>query len=167
MIRNATYNDLDMIMSIVNKTICIMKEEGNPQWNEDYPTRNVFQKDIDTNSLYVYVTQDDITIGFICINDIEPYEYSDVIWSNNNAKEVTYLHRMAIDPDYRRQGVGTSLLEFAFTIAKESNSLFLRTDTNSTNIGMNALFKELGYIKRGEIHLREVKEHFNCYDKEI
>ena len=172
MFRYAEYDDIEVIMSIVAKTITLMKKEGNPQWNEDYPTKEVFINDIESHSLYIYETLDITThyesvvaAAFICINDICPIEYSTVDWSKDITEEATYVHRLAIDPAYRRMGIGKALLTFADDMAKYERTDYLRSDTNSMNRGMNALFEKCGYTKRGEIYLRFFPEHFNCYDK--
>jgi len=171
MFRFADYDDLDAIMEIINKTIAIMREEGNPQWNEDYPARDVFINDIDCDSLYVYETDgvyEDVTIaGFICINDVCPPEYSTVTWGEDFTSRATYIHRFAVDPKFRRMGIGNNLLLLANEVAKHDLTYYLRTDTNSMNVGMNSLFKKCGFKKRGEIYLRFFPEHFNCYDKTI
>ena len=76
MIKLAVYNDLNDIMDIVSKTVCIMESEGNPQWNEKYPIINDFARDIDKNSLFVYLNFENKPIAFICIDNTSTPEYS-------------------------------------------------------------------------------------------
>lgn len=164
MIRLATKNDLDYIMNIVRQTISIMKTEGNPQWTETYPSRDDFETDICSESLYVYT--DDSTnnvIAFICINSTSTPEYSEVEWGSE--QQFLVLHRLAVDSNLRKQGIGSLMLSFAEEYSKEKGIYYLRTDTNSMNKGMNGLFTKFGYVKRGEVHFRSLTEHFNCYDK--
>ena len=162
MIRKAILDDLQSIMDIVAKTIILMRQEGNSQWNEDYPTSDVFSNDISTNSLYVYSNQE-IVRGFICINMTSPNEYANACW--NSDAEFIVLHRLAVHPDARKQGVGSRLLRFAEDYAKKKGISYIRTDTNNNNVGMNALFEKFGYTKVSEIRLRDLSVSFSCYDK--
>lgn len=164
MIRLAFMTDLDAIMRIVKETIELMHLEDNPQWDESYPARSDFLSDIEDGNLYVYVLHDEIA-GFACINCDEPSEYLDLPWSCK--KRATVIHRMAIQKDQRRNGIGIAFFQFAEEIAIKNNTYYLKTDTYGNNEKMNALMKKQGYKFKGHMHFKGKDGLFSCYDKQI
>lgn len=163
-IRLATADDIAGIMEIVAGTVDIMKRENNPQWDEEYPTAQVFLDDIGRNSLYVYM-DDGRVLGFVCVDDIQPPTYAGAQW-NSDAKAFV-LHRLAVHPGSRTSGIGRKLAVHAESVALQNHVYYIRSDTFSENRGMNALFEKCGYKKTGEIELRHIQRPFFCYDKII
>lgn len=162
MIRQATINDINSIMKIIQPTISIMNQESNTQWDHEYPLESDFLKDTNSGDLFVFEKEQEIQ-GVICINNIEPPEYESASWQCD--KIATVIHRMAIAPQSRKQGIGNALMLFAETIAKTSGTYYLKTDTYSINDKMNNLFKKIGYQQVGEINFRERPNKFICYEK--
>lgn len=160
--RKARLDDVEKIMDIITKVKNEMKNEGNEQWDDTYPTKDVFIRDIQEDSLYVDEDNNDIR-GVICLNEIEAEEYKDLSWSSNEKSLV--IHRMAVNSNYRNKGVGTELLEFAQEQALKLKIDSVKTDTYSKNIKMNGLFKKFGFIKVGEVSFSGKDEKFNCYEK--
>ena len=117
MIRKAEVRDLDRIMEIIKATIEEMKTYGNTQWDENYPQKNDFIGDVESESLYVSEENGEL-YGFICANFVEPDEYKDINWESN--EKCLILHRMSINPKYRNQGTATKLIKFAEKTAKEN-----------------------------------------------
>jgi GNAT superfamily N-acetyltransferase len=162
MVRLAEINDLEKIMPIITAIIQEMRMAGNDQWNEDYPQIIDFKEDIDNQELYVSERDRQIT-GFICINPLQPVEYQNVNWSVNEKPLV--LHRMAVNPAYRNQGIGSELMRFAEELALSKEIRYLRSDTYSLNPKMNALFQKMDYRLTGEIYFSGRTNPFNCYEK--
>ncbi len=165
MIRTAVKQDVEPIMEIIRATIEEMKSYGNTQWNDRYPLACDFEKDVENGDLYVDVAEDGSLAGFVCINSVEPQEYSPMPWKYQGP--VLVAHRMAVNPLYRRKGIGTKLLAFAEQTARDAGAVAVRTDTNSVNAKMNALFCKLGYELVGQISLFENPHLFNCYEKRV
>jgi GNAT superfamily N-acetyltransferase len=162
MVRLAEINDLEKIMPIVNAIIQEMRMAGNDQWDENYPQIMDFRKDIENQDLYVSEIDEQIT-GFICINPLEPVEYQSANWSVNQKPLV--LHRMAVNPAYRNQGIGSMLMRFAEELALRKGVNYLRSDTYSLNTKMNALFQKMNYRSAGEIYFLRRTNPFHCYEK--
>ncbi|WP_297407940.1 GNAT family N-acetyltransferase [uncultured Cetobacterium sp.] len=160
MIRNATENDLDKIMEIINITVKDMETEGNNQWDEAYPNRDIFIKDIKNNYLYL-IEEEDIK-GVICLNYIEADEYKNINWSLESKALV--IHRMAVNSKFRNQGIGSKLLEFAKSLAKENNIKIIKTDTYSKNIKMDNLFRKLNFKQIGVVNFNGKEKYFFCYE---
>lgn len=162
MIRKANINDLDSIMGIIKSTVEEMKDYNNTQWDENYPSDKDFVSDIEKQDLYVEEVDGKIA-GFICINYDEPKEYIDLNWSSNEKAMV--VHRMAVNPHFRKMGIASKLVDFAEELAKENNVLYLKSDTYSINSKMNSLLIKCGFIKIGEMSFLGKEKSFYCYDK--
>jgi GNAT superfamily N-acetyltransferase len=162
MIRLAEAQDIDHIMRVVEKTILVMRDEDNPQWDDEYPAAAHFLDDVARRTLYVFEADGEIA-GFICIDDFEPAEYERVAWHSSGKALV--IHRMAVSPDFRGRGVATSLLEFADRLAIDSGVAYLKTDTYGKNAKMNALFSRNGFVRVGKMSFRGMQDAFTSYDK--
>ena len=110
MIRKANMNDLEKIMKIIKATVEEMKDYNNTQWDENYPSDKDFVSDIKKQDLYVDEIDGDVA-GFICLNYEEPEEYVDLNWSSN--KKAMVIHRMAVNPGFRKKGIASKLVDFA------------------------------------------------------
>lgn len=165
MIRPAVESDLDRIAAILDESKAIMQAQGNFQWDERYPLREDFRRDILSGDLFVCHKEDAIA-GFICINCDMPPAYADASWQNSG--HFLVIHRMAVAPAFRGSGFAGALLDFAIAFAAQNGAEALRTDTFSGNASMNALFKKSGYRFAGEIVLPGKKQQpFYCYEKII
>lgn len=165
MIRKAEKTDLPGIMSIVADTIALMHEEGNVQWNDDYPQKSDFLKDISAGTLHV-LEQDGEVTGFICVDGNEPVEYAELAWQAEPG-EAAVIHRMSIAVTGRQKGLGTALFEFAEQTARAEGKRYIKTDTYSRNPKMNRLFQSRGYNKTGEISFKGRPFSFYCYEKHL
>lgn len=164
MMRKATQNDVAKIMEIITATVEEMKTYNNTQWDENYPQAANFSKDIEAGDLYVDEEGEEIR-GFVCVNYIEPSEYDDIKWQSGEKAMV--VHRMAVNPSFRKQGVGFSLLKFSEELALANGVKYLKTDTYSINDKMNALFRKFGFQLAGEMEFLGKEKPFYCYDKMI
>lgn len=164
MIRKATKIDISKIMEIITTTVKEMKLYNNTQWDENYPQAKNFSKDIETGDLYVDELNGEIR-GFVCVNYAEPTEYRCINW--HSSEKAMVIHRMAVNPNFRNQGVGISLLKFSEELALKNGILYLKTDTYSINDKMNALFKKFGFQLAGEMEFLGKEKTFYCYEKII
>ncbi len=162
MVRLAESNDLEQIMPIVGAVVAEMRNNGINQWDESYPQVTDFRNDIESHELHVADINGQIN-GFVCINHLEPEEYAGANWSLNEKPLV--LHRMAVHPGSRQQGIGIMLMRYAEELARSQGVYYLRSDTYSLNPKMNALFRKLDYRFTGEIYFARKTEPFNCYEK--
>lgn len=162
MIRKANLNDISNIMEIIKATVEEMKTYNNTQWDENYPQAKDFIDDVESGDLYVKDEFGHIK-GFICVNFIEPAEYEGLNWASTDKSMV--IHRMAVNPEFRQQGVATEMMNFAEKLASDNNVVYLKTDTYSINTKMNSLFKKCGFNLVGEMSFLGKEKPFYCYDK--
>ncbi|MBR4909954.1 MAG: ribosomal protein S18-alanine N-acetyltransferase [Clostridia bacterium] len=61
-----------------------------------------------------------------------------------------YINNLAVLPDFKRQGVGSLLLDRAITFSRESRLEFLSLEVRKSNEAAIALYKKLGFETAGE-----------------
>lgn len=162
LIRQADLSDIEEIMRIIQTVCREMRLEGNSQWDETYPQAVDFEKDIRKKELFISEIHGRVG-GFLCINHHEPEEYARIHWSSHQRPLV--LHRMAVASEFRGCGIGAALLGFAEEFARKNGVAYLRSDTNSLNPKMNALFQKMGYTFVGQMPAFGKDNPFNFYDK--
>lgn len=162
MIRTAVISDLVQIMKIVEGSKKDMHSYGNYQWNEDYPKKEDFIKDITDQNLFAYIIENTVA-GIICINKDEPKEYENASWTL--LKEALIIHRLAVDSSFHGRGVGLKLIKHTNVICNERGIDYIKTDTNSLNIKAQKLLIKCGYTFTGDIGLENHSGKFYCYEK--
>ncbi|MCH4891080.1 GNAT family N-acetyltransferase [Acidaminobacter sp. JC074] len=163
MIRLAKKGDIQEIMAIVEVIIDEMMEVENYQWDQTYPRKEDFLRDIENETLYVY--ESGHIGGFICIDFSRPNEYKDLKWSSNDKAPV--IHRMAVSSKFRGQGVAVDLMKHAENLCKDMGLAYIHTDTYSSNKAMNNLLIKMGYRLVGSINMMGKPLLFNCYERKV
>lgn len=164
-IRLATPNDIPKIMLLIAEVVPAMNAAGNFQWDSTYPDAQVFANDINQNQLWVADADGDIAGMAAITTDQEP-EYAAVGYDLTETAIVT--HRLAVNINYRGQGIAAQLLQQAERVAMERGIKVLRIDTNSNNKATRQLFPKLGYEFSGEIGLGfRPNLRFYCYEKRL
>ncbi|EUJ40355.1 GNAT family N-acetyltransferase [Brochothrix campestris] len=164
MIRLATEADIKPIMMIVKKTIAMMQAENNLQWDETYPSYEVFENDIRRNELYVFEADMEV-LGFICISPETDDEYATIEWASK--QRATVIHRCAVSTKSRSQGIASQLFAFAEQKAVTTSQGYLKSDTYVTNEKMRAFFAKKDYDFKGIMKRPELPFEFYCYDKQL
>lgn len=163
MIRLAQKSDLDRVLQITRFCAREMESRKVFQWNEHYPDRQSFVNDINNSELYVYCMQD-VVIGCVSICAFMDEVYSKVSWKTNGKNSV-YIHRLAVDPKYQKQGIGSKLMDFAESESKLNGIESIRLDTFSQNTVNQNFYEKRGYVKLEDIYFPLQSEHpFHCYE---
>ena len=163
-IRPARPEELDTIWPLVCRAVARMNQQGNPQWGSDYPTRALYAGDIARGQLYAALV-DGALAGVACVNTDESPEYAPLPWTT--AQPALVIHRMAVDPAFQHQGVGSALFTFAQDLAFRRGLEAMRIDTYSLNHTMQALIRRMGFQQVGEIHLHGRPLTYPCFEKHL
>lgn len=130
-----------------------MEQQGIHQWDELYPSEEVFLDDIVNNTLYIAI-EDDKIIGIYVINKECAEEYYNCQWEN--PEETAYIiHRFCISPDYQNKGIGIKVLLHIEEQIKNMGYLSIRLDVFSENPYALKLYEKNGYEKRGHADWRK------------
>jgi len=163
-IRLAIISDLDDIKKIAEACAIDMANYSIFQWNEQYPSREVFKKDIESDSLYVLEINKKV-VGCIVLTDFKDSVYKDVKWLTKDSKNL-YIHRLAVNPAFQKKGNGRKLMDFAESFAVENNFVSIRLDTFSLNHRNNKFYKSRGYTQLEDVFFPMQSEFpFHCYEK--
>ncbi|UZO81727.1 GNAT family N-acetyltransferase [Aquimarina sp. ERC-38] len=163
MIRKAIESDIDMIHRLTQSCAKAMIAKGIYQWNEHYPTRSRFEKDIALGELYL-LEENHMIKGIIVITPTMDEEYIPIQWLTSSDENI-YIHRLAVHPEYWHNGYARKLMDFAETYAQEQNYPSVRLDTFSKNKRNHTFYENRGYQRLGNIFFPKQSEFpFYCYE---
>ena len=163
MIRKATLKDIDKLLEITKACAVSMIQKNIYQWNEFYPNKNAFLKDLERNELYV-LELNNKPIGCVCISTFMDEEYQAISWLSGTKNNI-YIHRLAIHPNQQAKGYAQKLMAFAEDFAKKNNFLSVRLDTFSENERNVKFYENRGYKRLGNIYFPKQSEYpFYCYE---
>lgn len=150
-------------MALTKACAMHMSERGIFQWNENYPSEEVFEKDISRGELHVLSDKNEL-IGVIAITTAMDKEYVPVKWLTLNENNV-YIHRLAVHPKYQGNGYAQKLMSFAEARARQANYKSIRLDTFSQNSRNQKFYEQRGYIRLQDVYFPLQSEHpFHCYE---
>lgn len=153
--RKAEEKDLNSIMNIINQAQNYFKEQGIDQWQNGYPNRQTIRNDIENGNSYVLL-KDDIVVGTVAIIPGVEKSYESIYngeWKSNG--EYITIHRIAIDPRYKRLGFATMILDKAEELCKSKGISSIRIDTHEENLPMQNLLQKNNYEYCGIIYLED------------
>lgn len=163
MIRHAKIPDIEHILVITRACAVKMESLGIYQWNEHYPSKQVFLNDLDRNELYVKEANGAV-IGAVVVSTLVDPEYLPVQWLTPNGNS-TYVHRLCVSPGLQGHGHAQSLMDFAEALSKEKGFASVRLDTFSQNKRNQQFYEQRGYQKLEDIYYPKQSEYpFHCYE---
>jgi ribosomal protein S18 acetylase RimI-like enzyme len=161
-IRLANIDELPSLMKLIGSCILHMDNQGIHQWDTVYPNGATLQKDIVRRHLHI-VEKDGHICGMIALSEDQSPEYQQIEWMYRG--RILVVHRLAIDPAYQRQNLGTLLMDFAEGVAAAQGYNAIRLDAFTQNPGAVALYEKRQYRNAGTVMFR--KGLFFCLEKEI
>jgi ribosomal protein S18 acetylase RimI-like enzyme len=165
-IRAGSVEDLDVVQAIIAQVVPVMNAAGNFQWNDTYPLRANFEKDLENKELWVACNEGRV-VGVIVCSFETPEEYAALGDAWDVSLPCLVPHRMAVDPAVKGLGIAKALLTFAEDLALSRGLDRIRVDTCTRNAPTMSLFPKLGYAAMGEIQLRGKAPDlwFMCFEK--
>jgi len=149
--RKATAEDMENILLTVRQAKNYLKKHKVDQWQSDYPTEELLEKDIQRGEGYV-ITYGDRFAGYFAFSQRPDPDYDDISdgkWRSDEPYCV--FHRAAVMAEYRGSGLSHHLMSFVEELAREAGRSCIRVDTHRKNKAMTALLREHGYEYRGNI----------------
>ena len=163
MIRRAKISEIPDILNITKACAVFMIDKGIYQWNEEYPSPEAFEKDIERKELFVLEKLAKV-IGTVVISTLMDDEYVPVKWLTPNSDNV-YIHRLSVDPKFQGKGYAQQLMDFAENLARENGFISIRLDTFSQNKRNQIFYETRGYKRLEDIAYPKQSEHpFHCYE---
>ena len=167
--RPATVSDIGRIMEIIGDAQRFLKFNGVNQWQDGYPTPEIFAKDIEKGVCRVFTIEGRIAGVISVFFEPEPnyIEVDDGSWLTGDAPYAMF-HRAAVDGDYRGVGIASEMLSYAENSALERGYKSMRGDTHRDNKAMRGLLEKRGFVHCGTIYIDGVKSEQAkrvCYEK--
>ena len=160
----AEINDLEDIMKMIHNCANDLISKNIFQWNEKYPSRDIFLADIEKKNLFIF-KNDSGVIGCVALSYEKDIEYNDIKWLTKDDENL-YVHRLAVDPKFQQQGIGRLLMDFAEDYARDKKLKSVRLDTFSKNDRNNRFYKSRKYIQLDDVYFPNQSEFpFHCYEK--
>ena len=164
-ILQAKPDDLIEILFLIRQCVKDMNLKGMKHWNSSYPGTEDISKDLSNEAIYL-VKDKGICLGMVTINEVQPDDYKDIKWSDNNSK-VLYMKRMAVHPYWQGKGIGKMLVEFTEEYGKKNDYSSIRLDTLSSNQAETKLYTGSEFDEVGNFYSTFQKTPFTCYEKKI
>lgn len=163
MIRRAKISEIPDILTITRACAKKMEENGIFQWNEQYPSKEAFIKDIERYELFV-IEENRTVQGTIVISTLMDDEYKPIKWLTPNGNS-TYIHRLSVHPNFQGKGFAQQMMDFAEAYSRENGFVSVRLDTFSQNKRNQRFYEQRGYQKLGDIFFPKQSDHpFHCYE---
>lgn len=163
MIRKANPSEIDAIMALTRACARKMISEGIFQWNEHYPDKKSFVRDLRRSELFVLISEEK-PIACIVISTLKDEVYDSVQWLTRDVGNY-YIHRLAVHPDHQHKGIAKKLMDFAESYALDHNANSIRLDTFSKNLRNQRFYKSRGYQRLDDIYFpKQSKFPFYCYE---
>lgn len=145
--RRATEADIQKIMVIMDSARAFQRSLGFNQWEDGYPDTDVIKHDISTRDAYVFC--DDRTIvgyAFLPVGD-DSYDWLTGVWKYPG--EYGVIHRLAISPTMRGQGLSAKIFSLIETNFMGRGIKIIRVDTGTENTIMQRIMASNNYECRG------------------
>lgn len=159
MIRLATKDDVERIDEIAVLTIKDMASSKIPQWDMSYPRKPHYEVDVDDGSLIVY-EQDGTIVAAMTLKREQDPPYETISGWLTPHGESYVIHRVVVDPEYRRQGIFKAFLQYAIQVTNASGYHSIKIDTHQENYKMRQFLEKHGFTYIGylEVINREAYE---------
>lgn len=156
-IRMAEKEDLDQIMTIIDEAKALLKKDGNPQWQNGTPSREMLTEDINLKRAYCLVANKEIAGVAVLLTTPDP-NYAEIAgaWSNNKEQYAT-IHRIAISSKFRGQHLSQFMISNLISRGLMLGIRNFRIDTHAVNKRMQGLIKGLGFEYRGIVQVDQTE----------
>ncbi len=169
-IRKATKEDTENVLKHYSTVIDQIKNnEYNPGWeHEVYPREENLIQAIDSDELYVGI-RDGKIVSSIIINNIPNEGYENLKWNvEADDEHVYYIHLVAVNQNYRKQGFAKKMLNYAFDLAQKNSIKSIRLNIHMNNIAIEPVYTKLGFEYIDTIEVNNKYRgllRFNVYEK--
>ena len=136
----AQKKDFDKVLELVSDIIKDMEIKGNPQWDENYPTKEILFNDIENGILFIMVEKG-MFIALCALTENEEPQYTEINWMDKNANALE-IHRIAVHSEWQRKGIAKKLFDFAEEHAQKNGYTSMRLDTYCENSRMIIIIEQ-------------------------
>lgn len=159
-LRKSIEKDIPAIMNIIKDAQKYFRNQGIPQWMNNYPNPEVIKNDIDNGYSYVLLKDEKIVATAAVSFDGE--KTYDVIYDGQwlGSGDYAVIHRIAVDSELKGQGLSSIIIKNLEEICLNRGVKSIKVDTHRTNLSMQKMLKKNGFQYCGIIYLEDKAERF-------
>lgn len=150
---------LDEICAITQEAKAQLKDMGIDQWQYGYPSREIWQDDIDKRQAIVALDEHTKRVmgAFVLLYTHEvSYDAIDGSWLTGdlfNEGAYASLHRVCVSDSCKGRGVAGKMFAYAEDLARKQGVRSMRMDTHPGNHAMLRSLEKAEYVRCGTIVL--------------
>lgn len=149
-IRLVNMDELSIAMDIIDQAKAYLRAQGIDQWQDGYPDETSIRQDIEARRGY-FLLADDAVAGYLCVDFGGEPAYADIRGAWLTAGAYAVVHRLALHPAFRGQGLAGAAFDLAAQLCRARGVSSLRADTDACNQRMQQALRRSGFICCGTI----------------
>ena len=161
--RLAEKTDIDDVFALIKAAIVQMEADGIFQWDEFYPAKEDFLRDIENKTLYLAMEDANLAAVYVISRESDA-AYKTAGWQCGD-ESACILHRFCVSPDHQRKGIGKAVLAHIERQIHEMGYESVRLDVFTENPYAQRLYRNSGYQVRGAADWR--KGRFDLMEKKL
>ena len=146
-ITRLTKNDIYKIKELYKD----IKENSYTLWDDDYPSEELINYDIERNGLWGMLDEENNLIA-ICFAGVRCEEGEETYTWKDNFKKRGSFARIGVSPKHQNQGIATKLLSFILNFLKQEGFDGVRILVGTKNINAIKLYKKFNFINCGKVN---------------
>lgn len=150
-LRQAQHSDVARIVKWRGDAAEWLAGKGSDQWSDAGLDDATFyarvSQSVTDGETWIACTDDGKPLGTIALDQWA----DDGLWSAETLRHSLVIHRMILDRDAARRGVGTAMLQHAERLAADRGLTWLILDAWTTNTGLHAYYEDQGFEHVGTV----------------
>jgi ribosomal protein S18 acetylase RimI-like enzyme len=155
----------EAVMAMYERAVAELERTVNyPKWSEEHPSRDYVKEAIEKGEQFACVSGGAV-LGAVVLNEDPEGDYSHGHWSKAlRPGEFLAVHLLAVDPAYKKQGIGGFLTDHAIAYAGENGYRAVRLDIVPDNLPAKRLYTSRGFTSAGQMDLRPELEEIPIFE---
>ena len=154
--RRGEPEDIPAIMAIIDRARVLLRDDGVPQWQGEYPASYDFERDIELGECWVFLHEGEL-VGVMALCHRVERDYDENMtsgsWLTEPGTPYSVIHRSVVHESYRGSGLAREMFALAEELAAGRGMLSIKLDTFPQNARMRAFLDKLGYTHCGLIEM--------------
>ena len=159
-------NDFDNATKVITKVAGWMEQRGygSSSWDADNLTPDKLAEEFGRDNFYV-AYDDDKLVGSVVISDKDSYNF--FVGKKDNGTSVGYLYKMAVLPEFQKQGYADAMLKEAVRLSKQEGVKEIRIEVGEHQPKLVNLYERNGFQRVGEHMSTETGANWLLYSLEV
>jgi ribosomal protein S18 acetylase RimI-like enzyme len=151
--RLAEQKDLDEMCRITEEAKEQLRRLGLDQWQKGYPSREVWEMDIEEQMAWLAVEEGQI-LGVFAFQVTPDISYGEIEGAWLTDSPYASMHRVCVSDSCKGKGVAGQMFRYGFSMAEKLGFDSVRIDTHPENLPMQRALKKAGFAACGTIYLK-------------